>query len=56
MNHINTMLEGNSDDIILCKISSNWGHALANLIRFIGLYRRLSVPSQDHQMLQIDTF
>lgn len=46
MDHVNTMLECNSDDIVLCEISTDGCHTLAHLICLVCLTpSRASVPS-----------
>lgn len=37
MDHINTVLKRNPDDIILGKVRSDGGEAFADLVGFIGL-------------------
>ncbi len=37
MDHIDSMLKGNPDDIVLGEISTNRCHAFADLIRFVCL-------------------
>jgi hypothetical protein len=37
MNHIDTMLESDSNDIVLSEVRPYRGQALANLVGFIGL-------------------
>lgn len=37
MDHINTVLQGNPNDVVLRKIGADWGKALANLVRLICL-------------------
>jgi hypothetical protein len=37
MDHINAMLKGDFDDVILRQICTNWSEAFPDLIRFIGL-------------------
>jgi hypothetical protein len=37
MDHVNSMLEGNADDVFLSKVCTDWGKAFPDLIRFIGL-------------------
>jgi hypothetical protein len=39
VNHVNTMLEGNPDDVVLSEISGDGRHAFADLVSLIGLYR-----------------
>lgn len=41
MNHIDTVLEGDPDDIVLREIRTNGSQTFANLVRFIGLSRML---------------
>ena len=37
MDHVDAVLEGDTDDVLLREISSDGGETRANLIRFIGL-------------------
>jgi len=37
MDHIDPMLERNSDDIILCEVGSDGSEAFANLVCLVGL-------------------
>ena len=38
MDHVDTMLERDADNIVLCEICAYGGEALADLIRLIGLW------------------
>lgn len=46
MDHLHTVLNGDLDDLVTRKISTNGGvlSALANDVRLIGLYSILSAP------------
>lgn len=49
MNHVHTMLKGDSDNVILGEISTNRREAFANLVRFIGLIDQCYVSRRkDH--------
>jgi hypothetical protein len=39
MDHINAMLKGDFDDVVLRKIGTNWSKAFSDLICFISLER-----------------
>jgi hypothetical protein len=39
VDHIDAVLESDSDNVILSEISSNRSEALADLVCFVGLYR-----------------
>jgi hypothetical protein len=38
VNHIDTMLESDPNDVVLSEIGAYWSQTLSNLISFVGLY------------------
>jgi len=54
MNHIHTVLEGDSDNVILGKVGTNRSESFANLVCFIGLVQ-CEVRRQD-QRRSLQTF
>jgi hypothetical protein len=40
MDHVNSMLEGDSDDVVLSEVSRYRSQALSDLVSFIGLVRK----------------
>ena len=43
MNHIHTVFQSNSNDIVLRQVGSDGAETLADLVCFIGLFRKKSV-------------
>jgi hypothetical protein len=43
MDHINAMLEGDPDDVVLGEVGSNGRQALTDLVGLIGLDKRILV-------------
>lgn len=37
VNHVDSVLESDPDDVVLSEVSSNGGESLSNLVGFIGL-------------------
>jgi hypothetical protein len=40
MDHVNSMFEGDSDDVVLSEVSRYRSQALSDLVSFIGLVRK----------------